>query len=51
MRTLKLFEEHLTGLEKEGVSYPETVIENSLRQRGFTGLAHAEEYLDISSRA
>ncbi len=45
MRTLTLFERNLLLLEKDGISYPETVIENSLIQRGFKGLAHAEEYI------
>lgn len=45
IRTLELFEKHLQNLENAGVSYPEAVIEDSLRQRGFTSLAQAEKYL------
>ncbi|MEG1798730.1 MAG: DUF4125 family protein [Synergistaceae bacterium] len=44
-RTLALFERHLAELERSGISYPERVIENSLIQRGFTGLAQAEDYI------
>lgn len=51
MRTLALFEKHLEELEKAGVSYPETVVTNSLTQRGFTSLTQAEEYLAAKKSA
>ena len=43
--TLKLFDEHLAELEKSGQSYPEMVVENGLKQRGFESIQQAEEYL------
>ena len=36
---------HLKLLAESGRSYPEEVIENSLKQRGFKSLADAEAYL------
>ena len=44
-RTLELFEANLDAFEKEGRSYPETVVENGLKLRGFQSLDQAEEYL------
>ena len=44
-RTLELFEANLDAYEKEGRSYPETVVENGLKLRGFESLDQAEEYL------
>ena len=45
LRTLELFEENLVAFEKKGISYPETVVENGLKLRGFESLDQAEEYL------
>ena len=45
LRTLELFEENLDDFEKKGRSYPETVVENGLKLRGFESLDQAEEYL------
>ena len=44
-RTLELFEANLDAFEKEGRSYPETVVEYGLRLRGFKGLEEAEAIL------
>lgn len=44
-KTLELFEANLDTFEKEGRSYPETVVEYSLKLRGFESLDQAEEYL------
>ena len=44
-KTLELFEANLDEYEKEGRSYPETVVENGLKLRGFESLDQAEEYL------
>ena len=44
-RTLELFEANLDNFEQEGRSYPETVVENSLKLRGLEGLDQAEDYL------
>jgi len=44
-RTLELFEANLDSFQKEGRSYPETVVEYSLKLRGFKSLEEAEEYL------
>jgi len=44
-RTLELFEENLDAFEKKSRSYPETVVENGLKLRGFESLDQAEEYL------
>lgn len=48
--TLKLFDEHLAELEKSGRSYPEMVVENGLKQRGFESIRQAEEYLAKKER-
>ena len=45
LKTLTLMERHLKLLAESGRSYPEEVIENSLKQRGFKSLADAEAYL------
>lgn len=45
LKTLTLMERHLKQLAEKGKSYPEEVIENSLKQRGFKSLADAEAYL------
>ncbi len=45
-RTLELFETNLDAFEKEGRSYPETVVEYGLKLRGFESLDQAEEYLE-----
>ncbi|MDD2295192.1 MAG: DUF4125 family protein, partial [Eubacteriales bacterium] len=44
-KTLELFEANLDAFEKEGKSYPETVVENGLKLRGFKSLKEAEEFL------
>ena len=44
-KTLELFEANLDAFEKEGKSYPETVVENGLKLRGFKSLEDAEEFL------
>lgn len=44
-KTLELFSEHLTELEKSGVSYPEAVVGNGMKLRGFKSLAQAEEFI------
>ena len=44
-RTLELLDAHLKDLETGGVNYPELVIGNSLRQRGFSSLEEAEGFL------
>ena len=44
-KTLELFEANLDSYEKEGRSYPEAVVENGLKLRGFESLDQAEEYL------
>ena len=44
-RTLELFEANLDAFEKEGRSYPETVVENGLKLRGFNSLGEAEAIL------
>lgn len=44
-RTLELFAANLDVFEKKGRSYPELVIENGLKLRGFESLDQAEEYL------
>ena len=44
-RTLELLDAHLKDLETGGVNYPELVIGNSLRQRGFSSLEEAEDFL------
>ena len=44
-KTLELFEENLDAFEKEGKSYPETVVENGLKLRGFKSLEEAEAIL------
>ena len=44
-KTLELFEANLDAFEKEGKSYPETVVENGLKLRGFLSLEQAEEFL------
>ena len=44
-RTLELFEANLDAFEKEGRSYPETVVENGLKLRGFKSLGEAEAIL------
>ena len=44
-KTLELFEANLDAFEKEGKSYPETVVENGLKLRGFKSLEEAEEFL------
>ena len=44
-KTLELFEANLDAYEKEGKSYPETVVENGLKLRGFKSLKEAEEFL------
>lgn len=43
--TLELFEANLDAYEKEGRSYPETVVENGLKLRGFLSLEQAEAIL------
>ena len=44
-KTLELFEANLDAFEKEGKSYPETVVENGLKLRGFLSLLQAEAIL------
>ena len=44
-KTLELFEADLDVFEKKGRSYPETVVENGLKLRGFLSLEQAEEFL------
>ena len=44
-KTLELFEANLDAFEKEGKSYPETVVENGLKLRGFKSLEEAEAIL------
>ncbi len=44
-KTLELFEANLDAFEKEGRSYPKTVVENGLKLRGFKSLEEAEEFL------
>ena len=44
-KTLELFDANLDTYEKEGKSYPETVVENGLKLRGFKSLKEAEEFL------
>ena len=44
-KTLELFDANLDTYEKEGKSYPETVVENGLKLRGFNSLEEAEEFL------
>lgn len=44
-KTLALFEANLDTFEKEGKSYPETVVENGLKLRGFQSLEQAEAIL------
>jgi hypothetical protein len=44
-KTLELFEANLDAYEKEGRSYPETVVENGLKLRGFLSLEEAEAIL------
>ena len=44
-KTLELFEANLDSFEKEGRSYPETVVENGMKLRGFKSLVEAEEFL------
>ena len=44
-KTLELFEANLDAFEKEGKSYPETVVENGLKLRGFLSLEQAEAIL------
>ena len=44
-KTLELFEANLEVFEKEGRSYPETVVENGLKLRGFLSLEQAEAIL------
>lgn len=44
-KTLELFEANLDAFEKEGKSYPETVVEYGLRLRGFNSLEEVEEFL------
>ena len=44
-KTLELFEANLDAFEKEGKSYPETVVENGLKLRGCKSLKEAEEFL------
>ena len=44
-KTLELYEANLDAFEKEGRSYPETVVENGLKLRGFESLDQAEEFL------
>ena len=44
-KTLELFQANLDTFEKEGKSYPETVVENGLKLRGFKSLEEAEEFL------
>ena len=45
LRTLELFEENLDAFERKGQSYPETVVENGLKLRGFESIDQAEEYI------
>lgn len=44
-KTLELFEANLKTFEEEDRSYPETVVENGLKLRGFKSLDEAEESL------
>ena len=44
-KTLELFQANLDTFEKEGKSYPETVVENGLKLRSFKSLQEAEEFL------
>ena len=44
-KTLELFDANLDTYEKEGKSYPETVVEYGLRLRGFNSLEEVEEFL------
>ncbi len=45
MKTLALLDEKITEFENEGKSYPETIIENSLKARGIKSAADAEARL------
>lgn len=45
LRTLELMERHLEEFAKKGRSYPEEVIESSIKRRGFKSLRDAEDYL------